>query len=80
MGKRDDGSELEGEYITGKTIEKEKSRSIQQISFIAVGDLTTVTKKKQLVALLGEEKLPQSAVKKDTAFIVSENHPFYPIR
>lgn len=71
-GKRDDGSDLEGFYISGKNIEKEKSRKFQQIGFTTIDDLNTASKKKQLVALI--DGIPQSAVKKDTAFIISEKH------
>nr|WP_133510780.1 site-specific DNA-methyltransferase [Candidatus Thiosymbion oneisti] len=73
LGKRDDGSELDGEYLTGKTIEKEKPRKFQQIGFTSIEDLNTAAKKKQLVALI--EGIPQSEVKKDSAFVVSEKHP-----
>lgn len=72
MGKRDDGSELEGEYLTGKIIEKETPRKFHQIGFTTIENLNTVTKKKQLLALI--EGIPQSGVKKDSAFIVSEKH------
>jgi adenine-specific DNA-methyltransferase len=73
LGKRDDGSELEGEYFTGKTTEKEKPRKFQQVAFTSINDLTTAAKKKQLVALI--DGIPQSEVKKDSVFVVSEKHP-----
>lgn len=73
LGKRDDGSELEGEYLTGKTIKKEKSRRFKQIAFTSGDDLNTVAKKKQLAALI--DGIPQSEVKKDSAFVVPEKHP-----
>lgn len=73
LGKRDDGSELEGNYITGKTIEKEKPRKFQQIGITTIDLLTTAAKKKQLVALI--DSIPQSEVKKDSAFVVSKKHP-----
>jgi adenine-specific DNA-methyltransferase len=73
LGKRDDGSELEGEYFTGKSIEKEKPRKFHQVAFASINDLNTAAKKKQLVALI--DGIPQSAVKKDSAFVVSEKHP-----
>ncbi|SMP39740.1 hypothetical protein SAMN06295888_101317 [Desulfonatronum zhilinae] len=73
LGKRDDGSELEGEYFTGKSVEIEKPRSFQQIAFTSIGNLNTLAKKKQLVALIDD--LPQSEVKRDSAFVVSEKHP-----
>lgn len=73
LGKREDGSELDGEYFTGKTIQKEKPRKFQQIGFTSIDELNTVSKKKQLVALV--KGIPQSEVRKDSAFIVSEKNP-----
>ncbi len=73
LGKRDDGSELEGEYFTGKTIDIEKPRKINQIAFTSIEELDSATKKKQLVALI--DGIPQSEVKKDSAFVVSEKYP-----
>ncbi|WP_218068287.1 site-specific DNA-methyltransferase [Candidatus Thiosymbion oneisti] len=73
LGKRDDGSELDGEYLTSKTVEREKPRKFQQIGFTSIEDLNTAAKKKQLVALI--DGIPQSEVKKDSAFVVSEKHP-----
>jgi adenine-specific DNA-methyltransferase len=34
QGKRDDGTELEGEYLTGRTLTKEKPRTFRKIGFI----------------------------------------------
>ena len=45
---------------------------MRQISFTHIEQLNTATRKKQLVALI--EGIPQSKVKKDTAFVVSERH------
>jgi len=73
LGKRDDGSELEGEYLTGKATEQEKPRKFQQVAFTSIDDLNTATKKKQLVSLI--DGIPQSEVNKDSAFVVSEKHP-----
>ena len=73
LGKRDDGSGLDGEYFTGEAVELEKKRRFQQIAFTTIDDLNTAAKKKQLVALI--DGIPQSEVKKDSAFVVSEKHP-----
>jgi adenine-specific DNA-methyltransferase len=70
LGKRDAGSDIEGEYFTGKSIEGKKPRKFQQIGFTTIDDLKTAAKKKQLVSLL--DSIPQSEVKKDSDFIVSE--------
>ena len=73
LGKRDDGSVLDGEYITGNSNDKKKPRIFRQIGFTTINDLNTIAKKKQLVALI--DNIPQSKVKKNSAFIVSEKHP-----
>ena len=74
QGKRDDGSMLDGEYFTSLTQEKPVSRSFNQISFTTFLKLDTAAKKKQLVSLLGKDRLVQSLVKDDSRFIVSEKH------
>lgn len=72
LGRRDDGTELEGEYVLGKTAVKIKPRNFKQIGFIDPVTLNTANKKKQLVALI--DSIPQSLVRPDTAFIVSDRH------
>jgi len=72
-GRRDDGTELDGEYFTTLTQDKEKSRNFTQIGFIKDAAAMKTTDKKQLIALFGKGVLPQSLVKADTRFIVSEN-------
>ncbi len=72
LGRRDDGSVLSGEYLTGKTVEREKARSFTQIGFVDPAQLDTLPKKKQVVTLI--DGLPQTLVKDPCPFIVSENH------
>ena len=72
LGQRDDGSVLTGEYLTGKTVEREKARSFTQIGFVDPAQLDTLPKKKQVVALI--DGLPQTLVKDPCPFIVSEGH------
>ncbi|MEH6542023.1 DNA methyltransferase [Halopseudomonas sp.] len=72
LGQRDDGSVLTGEYLTGKTVEREKARGFTQIGFVDPLQLDTLPKKKQLVALI--DGLPQTLVKDPCPFIVSEGH------
>lgn len=72
LGKRDDGTLLSGEYLTGKTVEKEKARNITQIGFVDPASLDTPAKKKQVVALI--DGLPQNLVKDTCPFIVSDGH------
>lgn len=71
-GQRDDGTPLPGDYLTGKTVEKEKPRCFIQVGFVEPASLDTVAKKKQLVALING--LPQTLVKDPCPFIVSEDH------
>jgi adenine-specific DNA-methyltransferase len=70
LGKRDDGTVLEGDYLTGRTITKDKRRTFKQISFIDSQQLT-VARKKELVSLL--DGIPQSKIDKDAAFFVDED-------
>lgn len=72
LGQRDDGSVLSGEYLTGKTVEREKARNFRQIGFVDPAQLDTPAKKKQVVALI--DGLPQTLVKDPCTFIVSEDH------
>lgn len=72
LGIRDDGSVLTGEYLTGKIIEIERARSFTHIGFIDPATLNATAKKKQVVAMI--DGLPQSLVKDQCPFIVSEDH------
>lgn len=72
LGRRDDGTQLSGEYLTGKVVEKEKARSFTQIGFVDPATLDTPAKKKQVVALI--DGLPQTLVKDTCPFIVSDEH------
>jgi adenine-specific DNA-methyltransferase len=74
LGKRADGTILTGEYFTNQTTTKEVNRSFYQIGFVEDPAKLTLTAKKQLVALIGKDKLPQSLVKNDSRFIVSEKY------
>jgi adenine-specific DNA-methyltransferase len=71
-GQRDDGSVLTGEYLTGKTVEREKARRFTHVGFVDPALLDTSAKKKQVVAMI--EGLPQTLVQEPCRFIVSENH------
>lgn len=72
LGRRDDGTALAGDYLSGKTVEKEKARSFTQIGFVDPATLDTPAKKKQVVALI--DGLPQTLVTNPCPFIVSEDH------
>jgi len=71
-GERDDGTALSGDYLTGKRVEREKSRHFTQIGFVDPVTLDTPAKKKQVLALI--DGLPQTLVKDLCPFIVSEDH------
>jgi adenine-specific DNA-methyltransferase len=72
LGRRDDGTALQGDYLTGKSVGRERQRRFVEIGFIDPSALDTPAKKKQLVALI--EGLPQTLVTDPCPFIVSENH------
>lgn len=71
-GCRDDGTPLPGDYLTGKTIDRERPRRVTHIGFVEPGALDRLAKKKQLLALI--EGLPQTLVMDPCPFIVSEDH------
>ncbi len=74
LGKRDDGTILTGEYFMSQTVTREVDRSFYQMGFVENSAALTASAKKQIIALLGRDKLPQSLVRRDSKFIVSEKH------
>lgn len=70
LGRRDDGTLLDGDYLTGRTITKDKRRTFKQIGFIDKSQLATSARKKELAALL--DGIPQSKIDKDKSFFVDE--------
>lgn len=78
LGKRSDGTALTGEYYTNQTAIKEKSRTFFHLGFVENPAALTPAAKKQIVAVLrdkdGKQQLPQSLVKPDSKYIVSEKH------
>ncbi len=70
LGKREDGTLLDGDYLTGRTISKDKRRTFKQIGFIDTAQLTTTARKKELVGLF--DGIPQSKITKDMAYFVDE--------
>lgn len=75
LGKRDDGTTLEGKYYMLGTVEKEMNRKFYQLGFI-ISQLNK-DKKKQLLSVLkdksGKNQLPQKLVD-DSDYIVSEDY------
>jgi len=74
LGRRADGTVLSGEYFTSQTTTKDVDRSFYQLGFVDNPAALTPQAKKQIVALIGKDKLPQSLVKSDSRFVVSEKH------
>jgi adenine-specific DNA-methyltransferase len=74
MGRRDDGTALDGEYLTSLTQERPVRLGFHQIGFTTFHQLDTPAKKKQLVSLLGKDSLPQSLVGDGARFVVPEGH------
>lgn len=72
LGRRDDGSELEGEYLTGRVVTKEKARTFKQLGFTE-GRLLSLAQRKQLVSLI--DKVPQSKITADMPFFVDDEIP-----
>lgn len=75
LGINSAGLKLEGDYFTAIQVSKEKERKFLQLSFTDINSLNSAKNKKQLVSLLGKDKLPQSLVKADSKYIVSDKHP-----
>lgn len=66
------GQPIKGDYITSNTEEKVVKRSIKQISLDLKDDSMDTKLKKQIVALIGDKKMPQNAVKAECPFLVTE--------
>jgi len=69
LGRRDDGTPLPGDYLTGKQVEREKPRSIRQLGF-AEGRNLAVPQRKQIAALL--PAVPQSKIDDTPWFLDDE--------
>ncbi len=72
LGFREDNSLLQKEYYTTNTTCIDVERNIKQVHI--PNELLDVKKKKDIVSLLGKERLPQSLVKDDAKYIISEKH------
>lgn len=66
---------LNGEYLTDLTEEKHTKRQIKQLNLV-IPDGSAGTKiKKQIISLLGKNKLAQSLVKNGSSYVISEDYP-----
>jgi len=74
LGKRSDGTTITGEYHTNLVGSKEVNRSFYHIGFIEFPMGLSQPAKKQIVAMIGKDKLPQSLVTQDCRYIVSERY------
>lgn len=72
LGRRDDGTPLPGEYLTGRTRVIEKPRRFVQIGFVDPAQLGTVAKRRNVVSLI--DGLPQTLVQDGVDFVVSDKH------
>jgi adenine-specific DNA-methyltransferase len=70
LGKRDDGTPLDGEYQTGRTVSKEKPRNIRQLGF-ADGRNMSLTQRKQLANLM--PALPQNKLEANAPWFLDED-------
>lgn len=75
LGKREDGTSLDGRYYMLRSVEKEMNRSFYQLGFTVYP--LKKDKKKQLLSMLkdknGKTQLPQKLAD-DSAYIVSEDY------
>jgi adenine-specific DNA-methyltransferase len=72
LGIRDDGTELEGVWLTGQTLTKENPRAVKHLGFVE-GRLLTLKQRRQLVAII--DKVPQSKITIDMPFFVDDEIP-----
>ncbi len=88
LGKRDDGTILSGDYLTGTTVDREKRRTFRHAAFVAPEDFRVPadlfpadlkkaekavhTKKLAIVGII--DALPQNSVSPGCRFITSEEY------
>ena len=66
------GKPIQGDYITSNTEEKVVKRNIKQISLDLRDDSLGTKLKKQIVGLIGDNKIPQNAIKAECPYLVLE--------
>lgn len=69
-GKRDDGTPLEGDYLTGRTIMAEKARKFVHINFVDPSAMNNAAQKRQLMSVLRD--LPSTVDDERLGYFVSE--------
>ncbi len=76
LGKRADSTQIDGDYFTTVYREKPISRSIIQIQYTDYKELSSLSKRKQLVSFIGKNKLAQSLVKAESRFVVPDDEKY----
>ena len=66
---------IKGEYLTCLTEEKAHKRTFRQLTFYIPQGNEGTKLKKQIVMLLGKDKLPQSKVTDNCSYIVDDDYP-----
>lgn len=66
---------LNGEYLTDLTEEKHTKRQIKQLNLVIPNGSAGTKIKKQIISLLGKNKLAQSLVKNESSYVISEDYP-----
>ncbi len=74
LGVSSNNTEIDGEYYTSVKKFKSVKRNFYHLNFITPENLDSLSKKKNLIGLIGKKVLPQSLVKKDSNFIVSKDY------
>lgn len=69
-GKRDDGTTLVGEYITGRKIKEEMPRIVRPLGFTEIDQLNKISVRKQLAAAMG---LTQSKVDSGPWYLLKDD-------
>ncbi len=73
LGYRDDGVKIQKEYYTSNKIYIDTERNIKQIRLSA--ENLDINSRKDLISLLGKDRLPQSLVTREAKYIISEKYP-----
>lgn len=72
-GKDINGQKIDGDYLTTIKQASEINKKVVQWTF-SDGACLTKNQKKEIVSLLGKDKMPQSVIEDDTKYVVSENY------
>ena len=72
LGHHADGSPLQKEYFTTRTISTDIDRNIKQLHISP--ETLDIKARKDLVGLFGKDKLPQTLVKSNESYVISEKH------